>query len=352
MNACVFPGQGSQFIGMGSDLFEKYPDIVEICDKVLDYSIVDLCLNDKNNKLNMTEFTQPALYTVNAMYYYEMLKKEGKPLYVAGHSLGEYNALLAAEVFNFETGLKLVKKRGELMGKAQNGAMAAVIGLNANIISTLLEDNKLDDKIFLANYNAPNQLVISGEKEKIKSAKTIFMEAGARAYAVLQVSGAFHSPFMKESMIKYKSEVDKVDFKAPCIPVIANMTAKPYETVFMKQYYNEDGSLKVIAIRTHYMKYVTYVYLCVELSSKKVFVIDPAGELDKIEQCLNEEKAQLQCAFITHSHIDHTNLANDIAQKYNIPVFMSKSEIDFYDYSCTNLSGLCNHDVYSLGQNS
>src|SRR5205823_13876450 len=126
MLAYIFPGQGSQTRGMGGNLFDDFPELTAQADAILGYSIKKLCLEDPNQELNQTQFTQPALFVVNALTF---LKKNQKPDYVAGHSLGEYNALFAAEVFDFATGLNLVKKRGELMSEAKNGGMAAVIGL-------------------------------------------------------------------------------------------------------------------------------------------------------------------------------------------------------------------------------
>ncbi|MGO4778772.1 acyltransferase domain-containing protein, partial [Lysobacter sp. 2RAB21] len=128
MKTYMFPGQGSQARGMGGDLFDAYPELTAKADAVLGYSIKELCLEDPRRELGKTQFTQPALYVVNALSYYKRIQDTGEtPDYLAGHSLGEFNALLAAECFDFETGLKLVKKRGELMSQATQGAMAAIV---------------------------------------------------------------------------------------------------------------------------------------------------------------------------------------------------------------------------------
>src|ERR1700722_298171 len=130
MTTYMFPGQGSQVRGMGSTLFTEFQDYVQKADHILGYSIEKLCLEDPDNLLNKTEYTQPALFTVSALSYIKKLKETNTaPQYVIGHSLGEYNALFAAEVFDFETGLKLVQKRGALMSKASGGGMAAIVGL-------------------------------------------------------------------------------------------------------------------------------------------------------------------------------------------------------------------------------
>src|SRR6516162_2607290 len=129
MTAFLFPGQGSQRKGMGSTLFEEFQEVTARADEILGYSIKELCLHDPHQQLGQTQFTQPALYVVNALSYLKKMKDGSKvPTYLAGHSLGEYNALFAAGVFDFETGLRLVKKRGELMSQATGGGMAAVIG--------------------------------------------------------------------------------------------------------------------------------------------------------------------------------------------------------------------------------
>jgi malonyl CoA-acyl carrier protein transacylase len=151
MKTYMFPGQGSQARGMGGSLFDEFPELTAKADEVLGYSIKALCLEDPGRELNKTQFTQPALYVVNALSYYKRLKDSGEtPDYVIGHSLGEYNALLAAECFDFETGLKLVKKRGELMSQATDGAMAAIVNASREQIAAVLKEKGFD-KVDIAN---------------------------------------------------------------------------------------------------------------------------------------------------------------------------------------------------------
>ena len=225
----VFPGQGSQSIGMGDALFDQYPELVEQADEVLGCSIRNLCLDDPEKKLNQTDYTQPALYIVNALTYLSKTEKTDLcPDFVAGHSLGEYNALFAAGVFDFLTGLKLVQKRGQNMVKVTGGGMAAVIGMQPDKIKQVLKDASFDT-IDIANYNSPKQTVISGRKDDIDAAKTVFEDAGVRLFIPLKVSGAFHSRYMQEAQNDYADFLKHFEFQPVQIPVIANYTAEPYQ---------------------------------------------------------------------------------------------------------------------------
>jgi malonyl CoA-acyl carrier protein transacylase len=227
MKTYIFPGQGSQSKGMGGDLFDQFPELTRKADAILGYSIKALCLEDPRQELGMTQFTQPALYTVNALSYFQKIAADGqKPDFLAGHSLGEFNALMAAGCFDFETGLKLVKKRGELMSKATGGAMAAVINASRDQIESALRDNGLDG-IDIANYNAPAQIVISGAAEEISKARPL-LEQGRVRFFPLNTSGAFHSRHMRDSRDKFSKYLKKFVLSAPEIPVIANVSARPY----------------------------------------------------------------------------------------------------------------------------
>lgn len=224
----LFPGQGSQKKGMGEGLFERYPDWTAAADAELGYSIRDLCLLDPHDQLNRTEYTQPALFIVNAMIGRKFMDETGQtPSFVAGHSLGEYNALLAAGAFDFVTGLKLVKKRGQLMSQALGGGMAAVIGLAPDKVQEVILRSGFN-QITMANLNAPEQVVISGLKEDILRIQPQFEAAGAKLYKPLNVSGAFHSPFMQPARQEFESFLKPFQFHPPKIPVISNAEAAPY----------------------------------------------------------------------------------------------------------------------------
>ncbi len=229
MTTYLFPGQGSQTKGMGHTLFTEFRELTAKADAILGYSLQTLCHDDPQQQLNHTQFTQPALYTINALSYLKKTQETGlKPTYVAGHSLGEYNALFAADVFDFETGLKLVKRRGELMSQAMGGAMAAVVGLKADVIKSLLIQHDLMN-VAIANHNSHTQIVISGQKFDIDRVCAILEQAGAAMVIPLKVSGAFHSPYMRAAQEQFEQYLKEFQFSLPSIPVIANWTAKPYQ---------------------------------------------------------------------------------------------------------------------------
>ncbi|MCG8367990.1 MAG: ACP S-malonyltransferase [Pseudanabaenales cyanobacterium] len=224
----VFPGQGTQITGMGSGLFEQFPDITKAADETLGYSIKTLCLENPRDQLNQTEYTQPALYTVNAMTYLSVKQETGRvPDFVAGHSLGEYNALFAAGVFDFATGLRLVQKRGELMAQATGGGMAAIIGLTRDQIRDVILLFG-SPEVTIANLNAPKQTVISGSMSAIEEIQSSFEEAGASLFLPLTVSGAFHSRFMEPARRQFETFLKSFNFNQPAIPVISNVEALPY----------------------------------------------------------------------------------------------------------------------------
>jgi malonyl CoA-acyl carrier protein transacylase len=227
--ACLFPGQGSQAVGMGHDLFDRFPDWTAAADAVLGYSIRELCLEDPEGRLGQTAFTQPALYVVNALTYRAWRLEHDPPDALAGHSLGEYNALVAAGVMDFETALRLVRRRGRLMGEVRGGGMAAVIGLEPIRIESVLAGTEAGRRLDVANVNSFDQTVIAGPTDDLHQMRPEFEAAGARAYIPLKVSAPFHSRYMQAAAADFDGALAELSFQAPVIPVIANVSAAPYE---------------------------------------------------------------------------------------------------------------------------
>ncbi len=281
MISYVFPGQGSQKVGMGKDLFDLYPDLSQKTDQILGYSIQDLCLNDPDQKINQTQYTQPALYVVNALSYLKKIQETNqRPSYLAGHSLGEYNALLAAEVFDFETGLRLVQKRGELMGQIKSGSMAAVIGLNEEKIKVILSENSLSS-VDIANDNSPSQIVLSGPTEEIQRAKPIFESAGARMYIPLKVSGAFHSRYMTSVQEEFQKTLSQLKFSDPKIPVISNLEARPYTLEKIRD---------LLACQiTHSVRWTETIQWLIENGTKEFCEIGPGNVLTGLIKNIQKE---------------------------------------------------------------
>jgi len=224
----MFPGQGSQSLGMGAELFERYSGLVAEADAVLGYSIKELCLVDADDKLQRTDYTQPALYVVDCLSYLAKVEDEKiSPNFVIGHSLGEYAALYAAGAFDFTVGLKLVQKRGALMNAATGGGMAAILGMTGDAVASALTELGAGS-IDVANFNAPGQTVISGPKADIEAFAPQLKEKGARRVVILPVSGAFHSRYMKPAANEFEAFLAGFSFNRLKIPCIANCSAQPY----------------------------------------------------------------------------------------------------------------------------
>jgi len=215
---------------MGAELFGRFADWTAEADAILGYSIRELCVEDPRGELVLTAFTQPALFVVNAMMFRARQEDRAEaPAFVAGHSLGEYNALLAASVFDFATGLRLVRERGVLMGRVRGGGMAAVVGLEPARIEKVLAATEAGRRLDVANYNSFDQTVIAGPTEDLETVRADFESAGVRAYIPLNVSAPFHSRYMREPMAEFAATLEAAPFAAPRIPVVANRTGRPYE---------------------------------------------------------------------------------------------------------------------------
>ena len=226
--AVMFPGQGSQTVGMGAELFDRFPEQVAVADQVLGYSIKELCLDDPRGVINQTQFTQPALFFVNALSYLAYKEENDEPDVLLGHSLGEFTALWAAGAFDLATGLKIVAKRGELMSQAKGGAMAAVIGVPQWHLISVLDEQQIETVDF-ANLNSAEQIVVSGASEGITRLAGPVEEFGGR-YIPLKVSAAFHSRYMKDAQSAFEEFLNSIEFKELTKPVTANVTADYYPT--------------------------------------------------------------------------------------------------------------------------
>ncbi len=233
--ALIFPGQGSQYKGMGGELVEGFPeaeDIFREADETLGFKLQELCFEDRQDALNLTENSQPALLTVSIAAL-KILERHRTIItgFFAGHSLGEYSALAAAGSIGFPDALKLVRKRALLMKDASskvNGGMCAIIGLDIKMVEEICSDTH--GGVEIANINSETQIVISGERGSLRKASEQAVSAGAKKVIPLSVSGPFHSHFMKPAGEKLAEELAKIEIKPPSAPIISNVTARPAST--------------------------------------------------------------------------------------------------------------------------
>ncbi len=230
MKAYVFPGQGAQFVGMGKDLYEKSElakEMFEKANEILGFRITDLMFEGTDEDLKQTKVTQPAIF-LHSVILTAILGSDFKPDMVAGHSLGEFSALVANKTLSFEDGLKLVSQRAEAMQKAceaEPSTMAAVLGMEDEKVEEICAS--IDDIVVPANYNTVGQIVISGSVSGINKAIEKLTEAGAKRAIKLNVGGAFHSPLMEPAREELASAIENTVFKKPICPVYQNVTAKP-----------------------------------------------------------------------------------------------------------------------------
>ncbi|MEE2723111.1 MAG: ACP S-malonyltransferase [Bacteroidota bacterium] len=232
--AQVFPGQGSQFIGMGKDLFDQYDEAKKYflkANKILDFKITEIMFEGNQKELTETNIAQPAIF-IHSIIKSRLFEKKGKLTGVAGHSLGEFSALVASNSISFHDGLELVNIRAKEMKKAcvmNPGTMAAVIGLENKIVENCCM--KIKEIVVPANYNCPGQIVVSGEKKAIKNVSKILSENGARKVIELNVGGAFHSPLMLPAKKVLEKYIKKIEFKKPSCPIYQNSVGKGVSNV-------------------------------------------------------------------------------------------------------------------------
>lgn len=230
--AFLFPGQGSQFVGMGRDFYERFPEARSVFDQaagVLGSDFVDMIFNGPENKLKMTEYTQPAILSVSTAIFRVIEKLGHKPAALAGLSLGEYSALVAAGALTFEEALPLVQKRGIFMQDAVaegEGSMAAIMGLEHDQVEKVCRDARSQGLVSPANYNCPGQIVISGQAGAVDLAVKLAKEAGAKKVTGLKVSAPFHCALLEPVEEKLARELDKITIMEPDVPVVFNVSAQ------------------------------------------------------------------------------------------------------------------------------
>ena len=228
INAYVFPGQGAQFVGMGKDLFDhssKAKDLFHKANNILKFKITDIMFDGTDEDLRQTKVTQPAIFLHSVILAF--LLEDFQPNMVAGHSLGEFSALVANKVLSFEDGLRLVSKRAKAMQKAcelQPGTMAAVIGMEDSAVERVCAS--ITDIVVPANYNCPGQLVISGTVEGVEKATEKLKEAGAKRVLPLKVGGAFHSPLMEPARVELAEAINDTKFNLGICPIYQNVTGQ------------------------------------------------------------------------------------------------------------------------------
>lgn len=226
MKSYVFPGQGSQFCGMCNDLYQNYPILNELfksAEEILGFDISKVMFDGSKDELMQTKVTQPAIF-IHSMAILKVMGESFKPDQVAGHSLGEFSALVAAKVLSFEEGLNLVSIRAKAMQKAcenSNGTMAAILALENEIIEKVCKN--VEGVVLAANYNCPGQVVISGELQSVTRACEILTEKGARRALILPVSGAFHSSLMSEARVELSKAIGETSFNKPICPIYQNV---------------------------------------------------------------------------------------------------------------------------------
>ncbi len=285
MKGYIFPGQGSQFTGMCQDLYLKYDELKPIfktSEKILGFDISKIMFEGSKEELTQTKVTQPAIF-IHSMAIIKILGESFKPNLVAGHSLGEFSALVASGALNFEDGLKLVSIRAKAMQKScekTNGTMAAILGLENKIIEDICQET--NGIVVAANYNCPGQVVISGEVDAVKNACEKLSSAGARRALVLTVGGAFHSELMTDAKKELSSAINQTVFNQPSCPIYQNVNGRPELSV-------EKIKENLIAQLTSPVKWTQSVNKMIQDGCNNFIEIGPGKVLQGLVRKINRE---------------------------------------------------------------
>ena len=293
MNAYIFPGQGAQFSGMGKTLYEKSKEaksLFEEANSILGFEITKTMFEGEATDLKKTKITQPAIF-LHSVILAKCLGEKFKPDMVAGHSLGEFSALVASKALDFETGLKLVAQRAQAMQKAceiSKGTMAAVLGLDNNIVESVCKE--ISGVVVSANYNCPGQLVISGTLTAINFACEALKEKGARRALVLPVGGAFHSPLMEPAREELAVAIQNTEFKTPSCPIYQNTTAKAVMDI-------NEIKVNLIAQLTSPVKWCQSVEQMINDGAKIFTEVGPGNVLQGLVRKINREVETFSAIF-------------------------------------------------------
>lgn len=293
MKAYIFPGQGAQFPGMGKDLFDKSDkakDLFNSANKILGFDITKIMFEGDPEDLKQTKVTQPAIF-LHSVILAKCLSNKFNPDMVAGHSLGEFSALVANNTLNFESGLKLVAQRAVAMQKAceiSEGTMAAVLGLENKIVESTCKE--INGVVVAANYNCPGQLVVSGEIEPIHKACELMKDKGARRALVLPVGGAFHSPLMEPAREELANAIENTKFNSPSCPIYQNVSAIAVSDV---------NTIKknLIAQLTAPVKWTQSIESMIKDGATDFIEVGPGNVLQGLVRKINREKSTSSAKF-------------------------------------------------------
>jgi [acyl-carrier-protein] S-malonyltransferase len=299
--AFLFPGQGSQAVGMGKNLFEQFPvarKTFDEADEALGKKLSQLCFDGPEDQLRLTENTQPAILTVSVAAWRVLDEKGLKPGFVAGHSLGEYSAHVAAGTISFADAVRTVRNRGKYMQEAVpvgTGAMAAILGLNLDAVGAVCGDAAQGQVCEPANINSPDQIVISGHAAAVERAVKLAQERGAKRAILLPVSAPFHCSLMKPAQERLAADLQKLNFSAPKIPVVSNVYAKPVEDA-------ESSREALVRQVTGSVKWSESMQLLISRGVQTFIEVGPGKvlcglmrQIDRSKKCLNvEDEASLQ----------------------------------------------------------